>query len=94
MKHNLIFLPWVGIVIGLITTGLFFLKGLFTNIPMMAWVIIYSLIPIIITGGFHLDGFMDTEDALKSYKSREEKLNILKDPHIGAFAMHLISHKV
>ncbi len=87
MKHNLIFLPWVGIVIGFITTGLYFLKGLFPNIPMIAWVIIYSLVPIIITGGFHLDGFMDTEDALKSYKSKEEKLKILKDPHIGAFAI-------
>ena len=30
---------------------------------------------------------MDVQDALKSYKSKEEKLEILKDPHIGAFAV-------
>jgi len=46
-----------------------------------------SLIPFIVTGGFHVDGFMDVSDALSSFKTREEKLAILKDPHIGAFAV-------
>ena len=46
-----------------------------------------SIIPILITGGFHIDGFMDTQDAINSYKPREKKLEILKDPHIGAFAV-------
>jgi adenosylcobinamide-GDP ribazoletransferase len=30
---------------------------------------------------------MDVADAHNSYKSKEEKLKILKDPHIGAFAV-------
>ena len=34
-----------------------------------------------------MDGFMDTEDALHSYAAPEKKLEILKDPHIGAFAV-------
>lgn len=34
-----------------------------------------------------MDGFMDTMDALHSYGEREKKLEILKDPHAGAFAM-------
>ena len=45
------------------------------------------MIPIIITGGIHLDGLLDTADALSSYKSMEEKLEILKDSHTGAFAI-------
>lgn len=36
---------------------------------------------------FHADGFMDTMDALHSYRDRERKLEILKDSHIGAFAV-------
>ena len=44
-------------------------------------------IPILVTGGFHLDGFMDTCDALSSWRTREERLQILSDPHIGAFAV-------
>ena len=45
------------------------------------------LIPVAITGGIHLDGFMDTSDALSSHADREKKLAILKDSHAGAFAV-------
>lgn len=44
------------------------------------------LLPLLITGGIHLDGFCDTVDALSSHAPREKKLEILSDPHIGAFA--------
>ena len=44
-------------------------------------------IPLLVTGGFHLDGYMDTMDALHSYQKKEKKLEILKDPHIGAFSV-------
>ena len=44
-------------------------------------------VPLLITGGIHLDGFMDTTDARSSYGDREKKLMILKDSHVGAFAV-------
>ena len=47
----------------------------------------YTLLPILITGGIHLDGFCDTVDALASHADRDKKLEILKDPHTGAFAL-------
>lgn len=47
----------------------------------------FTLIPILVTGGIHLDGFMDTCDALGSHAPREKKLEILKDSHSGAFAI-------
>ena len=34
-----------------------------------------------------MDGFMDTCDALASHAGREQKLAILKDSHVGAFAV-------
>lgn len=46
-----------------------------------------TLIPVLITGGIHLDGFADTVDAMSSYAERERRLEILKDPHTGAFAI-------
>ena len=46
-----------------------------------------TLIPVFVTGGIHLDGFADTTDALASWGSKEKKLEILKDPHTGAFAV-------
>ena len=33
------------------------------------------------------DGFLDTSDALSSWQTTERRLEILKDPHTGAFAI-------
>lgn len=45
------------------------------------------LIPVLVTGGIHMDGFLDTSDALSSWQTTERRLEILKDPHTGAFAI-------
>lgn len=34
-----------------------------------------------------MDGFLDTMDAIHSYGNREKRLEIMKDPHTGAFAI-------
>lgn len=47
----------------------------------------YALIPVLITGGIHLDGLADVIDAQSSHASPERKREILKDPHVGAFAI-------
>lgn len=44
-------------------------------------------LPLLLTGGIHMDGFMDTVDAISSHQTQEKKLEILKDPHCGAFAV-------
>lgn len=46
-----------------------------------------ALVPVLLTGGIHLDGFCDTADALASHTDRARKLEILKDSHCGAFAV-------
>lgn len=38
-----------------------------------------------------MDGFMDTMDAFHSYRTREKKLEILKDSHIGAFSVIMLA---
>ena len=42
---------------------------------------------MLITGGIHLDGMLDTADALSSWQPMERRLEILKDSHAGAFAI-------
>ena len=86
MKYVLCFLPLVGAVIGVLVYGGLYIANMF-KLPLLAKVCIVSVIPLLITGGFHVDGYMDVKDALNSYKPREDKLTILKDPHIGAFAV-------
>jgi adenosylcobinamide-GDP ribazoletransferase len=39
------------------------------------------------TGGLHLDGLADTIDGLNGGYSREEVLQIFKDPHVGSMAV-------
>ena len=71
LKHNLVFLPWVGALIGVIVYGISFLFDEM-QIPLIFVTAIYSLVPLVITGGFHMDGFMDVQDALKSsFKGRK-----------------------
>lgn len=83
MKFTLCFFPFVGLVIGL-------LQGLllwnFRGYPMFS-AALAVLLPVLLTGGIHMDGFCDTMDALGSHQSREKKLEILKDSNSGAFAV-------
>ena len=85
MKHVLCFFPWIGIVIGLC---LYFWRLLCDRfgIRNLCYLFIGTAIPLLLTGGFHVDGFMDTMDAFHSYQPKERKLEILKDSHMGAFS--------
>ena len=45
------------------------------------------VLPALVTGGIHLDGYCDTVDALASHASPERMREILHDPRCGAFAV-------
>ena len=85
-RYTLYAFPLVGLAVGgglLLWTWLAGALGL--GQPL--WAAGMTAIPLLITGGIHLDGFCDTVDALSSHQTREKKLEILKDPHTGAFAV-------
>lgn len=86
MRYSMAAFPLVGAVIGAIFYALYRSAEYFA-LPHTASALLLTAVPVALTGGFHVDGFMDVSDALNSYRSREEKLKILKDPHIGAFAV-------
>ena len=85
-SHAISFLPLIGMVIGGLEIGLWILCCRF-DVPVFVTSLLLCLVPVVITGGFHLDGYMDVCDALSSYSGRERSLEIMKDPHIGAFAV-------
>lgn len=90
MKYILCFFPWVGAVIG----GLIYLWGLLCGryeLGVLCYTLIAGAIPLFVTGGIHVDGFVDTMDAFHSYQPKEKKLEILKDAHIGAFAVIMLA---
>lgn len=87
MRCAMCFFPLVGLVIGLALCGLSLLFDRLPEIGRIFPAAFCTVLPLLITGGIHMDGFLDVTDARSSYGTREKKLEILKDPHAGAFAI-------
>lgn len=85
-RYSMCFFPLVGLVIGLVLWGWLALCDHF-EIDLFLRGAVAALLPLAITGGIHMDGFMDTVDARASWQPAEKRLEILKDSHTGAFAV-------
>ena len=85
-KYTMCFFPLIGAVIGLLLWGWLWLCETLCVGPLLRGAV-GALLPLLVTGGIHLDGFMDTSDAVASWQTRERRLEILKDSHVGAFAV-------
>ena len=73
MRYVMCAFPLVGALLGGLTVGFRYLSdgiGLGHGIRTAVFVIL----PIVVTGGIHLDGFMDTSDALGSWQEKEKRL--------------------
>ncbi|MDO9066813.1 MAG: adenosylcobinamide-GDP ribazoletransferase, partial [Chloroflexota bacterium] len=79
------FFPLVGLLLGGLLAGLdavlrlVFPASVSTALVLAAWVML--------TGALHLDGFLDACDGLLGGSSPEERLRILRDERVGAFAV-------
>ena len=83
------YFPLIGLVLGIIYTAfaallLSFLPQNGILLPHHVVAAILLILPILLTGGLHCDGFMDTMDGLFSGRSRERMLEIMKDSRVGA----------
>lgn len=84
--RQLLFLPFIGLEIG----AIWFLLAklcMLLNIPHFLTAFILAVYPFVVSGYIHLDGFMDVTDGVKSCRSLEKRREILKDSHVGAFAV-------
>lgn len=86
MRFALCAFPLVGVVCGALWWGWCALCALLP-VPELLRGALLCLLPVLITGGIHLDGYADTWDALASHAPPEKKQEILKDPRCGAFAV-------
>lgn len=85
-KYMIIMIPFIGAIIGGLYYLLHFLITLI-NLPIYVNALLYVVFPLLITGCIHFDGYLDVVDAKKSYRGLDEKIQILKDPHVGSFAV-------
>ena len=81
-----LFLPVVGAWIGILWTLTAFLVNRL-GLPVLVGAAILCAYPFLVTGGMHMDGYLDVTDAVKSWRDLEERRRILKDPNVGSFAV-------
>lgn len=76
--------PLVGAVLGLI-----YMVAVLISVELLRWenvnATLWLLLTVVLTGGLHYDGFMDTMDGLFSGRSRERMLEIMRDSRVGSF---------
>ncbi|MGN7170564.1 adenosylcobinamide-GDP ribazoletransferase [Paenibacillus cellulositrophicus] len=79
------FYPLVGLAVGLTV----WIGGAAASylLPPLPAAVLMLILWVGLTGGLHLDGWMDTADGLLSYRSRERMLEIMKDSRVGAMGV-------
>ena len=86
MRYAICFFPAVGVLCGA-ALWLWTVIAQESDMSGVLFAAIAACLPILVTGGIHLDGYLDTVDALSSHQTREKKLAIMKDANCGAFAV-------
>jgi adenosylcobinamide-GDP ribazoletransferase len=79
------FFPLVGALIGAILASFYYFAGEYLSVHVLAALII--IFDVLLTGGIHYDGLMDTMDGLFSGRPRERMLEIMKDSRVGAMGV-------
>ena len=89
-EHNMRYLmacfPLVGVVVGAFMLAWWWLCDVAAFGAVLRAVGVV-FVPLAVSGGIHLDGFADVVDAQSSHADVARKREILKDPHVGAFAV-------
>ncbi len=85
LGRSVTYFPLVGLLIGLILAGLNWLLSLVLPPAVVNALLIISL--IVISGGLHIDGFIDTCDGLAGHKTVEERWRIMHDSRVGGFGV-------
>ncbi len=86
LKYAFCLLPVAGLVTGAAQAAWAALVCA-TELSPVLGAAIACAVPLLVTGGIHMDGFSDTMDALSSHAERQKKLEIMDDPHMGAFGV-------
>lgn len=84
--YALCFFPLIGVIIGGGEAGLWVICRHFGVTAFLYGVLAVTL-PILVTGGIHMDGYLDVQDAKACLGDREQKRAVMKDARVGAFAV-------
>ena len=79
------YFPLIGLALGAILAGLDFAARQALPPQVVGALLVAPL--LVLTRAIHTEGFLDTCDGLLGGYSREKRLEILRDTHVGAFAV-------
>ncbi|MBE3559328.1 MAG: adenosylcobinamide-GDP ribazoletransferase [Ktedonobacteraceae bacterium] len=79
------YFPIIGLLLVVALWLLLLILGPFLPIPALTALLVVAL--LVLTGGLHLDGLMDTCDGVFGGATREDKLEIMRDSRVGSFGV-------
>lgn len=85
ISNSRLYYPLIGLLLGLLLVGVE--RGAREVFPVYLTAALLVVFLIVVTRGLHLDGFMDVCDGLFGGYTRERRLEIMRDSHVGAFAV-------
>jgi adenosylcobinamide-GDP ribazoletransferase len=77
--------PVVGFLLGVILAGWTELVGRLDQPALAAFLVLVAWVGL--TGALHVDGFCDVCDGLFGGQTAEDRLRIMRDPHLGTFGL-------
>ena len=78
-------MPVIGVLMGCTNLLIVTLNESYFHFSILFIAIILVIANIVMTGGLHLDGWIDLGDAFFSYQDQKRRLEILEDSRVGAF---------
>ncbi|MCH5259894.1 MAG: adenosylcobinamide-GDP ribazoletransferase [Lachnospiraceae bacterium] len=78
--------PVIGFVVGVLLCGWSYVCTA-CGFSQICFAMVGAVIPVIVTGGIHMEGFVNTVHALHSRGKKEKKQELLKDSYVNAFAV-------
>ncbi|WP_337102946.1 adenosylcobinamide-GDP ribazoletransferase [Paenibacillus sp. YIM B09110] len=85
LTRSVLYFPIAGAFIGIIVAAVAWLLQLF--LPPWPSAVLLLALWTALSGGLHMDGWMDTADGVLSHRSRERMLEIMKDSRVGAMGV-------
>src|SRR5699024_709762 len=79
--------PLFGLSVGTFIAGIAYVMVVWTPFSPLIITLVLWIFLIFLTGGIHLDAWIDTSDAFFSYREKEKRLEIMSDPRTGAFGV-------
>ncbi len=76
-----------GVIFGAVWLGFWAVLCELSGVSEILRGFLMTVLTLGLTGGLHLDGLMDTCDAIFSHRDMQTRLKILSDTHVGSFAV-------